>query len=590
MEESDDSSQPKENQFSRTTRGENMKTLQQDEKCREMYQALLPNIADYVARYAKERPKETAIIEHNTGETVTWKQFDTSVSAFAAKLLSIGLVKGDILATSLPLLKEHAYLIYACYRIGVIVAPLDLRLKAKELIACMDKMKPKAYFFLGKTLAVDFRPLIQEVMAACPYIRHWVQFQKEADLIMEGAVGIAAFAKDIKKVYLLNLLTGRVKKARRLVGKRDACLIIFTTGSTGSPKPGLMCHENILIQYIGLCVGFELSTSDRMLINLPPSHVGCTTEQLGTVLFGGGVAVILHIFDPKLSLEAIEKHKVTVIGQIPALFNMEWRLPHYGEYDISGLRFAIYGGQAVPKEFLVKMKAMAPRIGTGLGLTETAGFCTYTNVDADVDELAQGIGYDSPLCPLTIRDVMQEDGNAGPEKPKGEVGEICFSGSQVFLGYLGDPENTARTISKDGFCYTGDVGYYDEKGLHFSGRAKLVIKPKGYQVFPEDVESHIHGKLKNRAGSVAVVGVEHEIFSEGIMAFVERQEGKTITPADVLAACSDISSYSRPSHVVILKAGEIPLNRVAKTDYLNLRERAEAIVRELRAEGKWDRG
>ena len=566
-----------------------MKDLQKDELCRRMYRDLLPNIADYVALYAKERPKDTAIIEHNTGATVTWKQFDTSVNAFAAKLLSIGLVKGDIVATSLPLLKEHIYLIYACYRIGLIVAPLDLRLKAGEIITCMQKMKPKAYFFLGKTPVVDFRPTIREVMAACPGIRHWVQFQKEADQIMEGAVGVAEFTRDIKKVYLLNLLAGRVKKARRLVGKRDACLIIFTTGSTGSPKPALLCHENILVQYIGLCVGFEMKSSDRMLINLPPSHVGCTTEQLGTVLFGGGVAVILHIFDAKLSLEAIAKHRATIIGQIPALFNMEWRLADYGKYDLSSLRFAIYGGQAVSREFLVRMKTMAPRIGTGLGLTETAGFCTYTNVDADVDELAQGIGYDSPLCPITIRDFMKADGTAGSEKPQGEVGEICFSGPQIFLGYLGDPENTAKTISKDGFCYTGDVGFYDEKGLHFSGRAKLVIKPKGYQVFPEDVENHIQEKLKDRAGMVAIVGVEHEVFSEGIMAFVESKEEKAITPEEVLAACSDISAYSRPSHVVILKQGEIPLNRVAKTDYLNLRERATAIVRELRTEGKWDR-
>ena len=567
-----------------------MKDHQKDERCRRMYETLLPNIADYVALHAKERPEETAIIEHNTGEIVTWKQFNRSVAAFAAKLLSIGLVKGDIVATSLPLLKEHVYLIYACYRIGVIVAPLDLRLKAKEILYCLDKMKPKAYFFLGKTPVVDFRPLIREVMAECPSVRHWVQFQKENDLIMEGAVGIAEFVKDIKKVFLLSLLTGRVRKARRKVGKRDAALIIFTTGSTGSPKPALLCHENILIQNIGLCVGFELEAADRMLINLPPSHVGCTTEQLGTIVFGGGVAVILHIFDAKLSLEAIQKHRVTVIGQIPALFNMEWRLPDYPKYDLASLRFAIYGGQAVPREFLVRMKAMAPRIGTGLGLTETAGFCTYTNVDADVDELAQGIGYDSPLCPISIRDFMNPDGTAGAEKPKGEVGEICFSGPQIFLGYLGDPENTAKTISKEGICYTGDVGYYDEKGLHFSGRAKLVIKPKGYQVFPEDVERHIHGKLKDRAAMVAVIGVEHEVFSEGIMAFVECLDGREITPEDVMTACSDISAYSRPSHVVILKAGEIPLNRVAKTDYLNLRERAAAIVGELRSRGRWDRG
>lgn len=566
-----------------------MKDPIKNEQCRRMYEALLPNIADYISLYARQRPRETAIIEHNTGDAVTWKQLDTSVSAFAAKLLSMGLSKGDIVATSLPLLKEHVYLIYACYRIGLIVAPLDLRLKAKEVITCMEKMKPKAYFFLGKTPVADFRPLIREVMAACPSIRHWVQFQKEPDLIMEGAVGVTDFVKDIKKIYVLNLLTRRVKKANRLVGKRDACLIVFTTGSTGSPKPALLCHENILMQNIALCAAFELKTSDRMLINLPPSHVGCTTEQLGTVLFGGGIAVILHIFDAKLSLEAIERYRVTVIGQIPALFNMEWRLPEYGNYDLSSLRFAIYGGQAVSREFLVKMKTMAPRIGTGLGLTETAGFCTYTHVDADVDELARGIGYDSPLCPISIRNFMQADGTAGAEKRPGEVGEICFSGPQIFLGYLGDPGNTAKTISREGFCYTGDIGFYDEQGLHFSGRAKLVIKPKGYQVFPEDVENHIHSKLRDRVGMVAIVGVEHEVFGEGIVAFVECREGKTITPDEVLAACSDISAYSRPSHVVILEAGEIPLNRVAKTDYLNLRERAKDIVRQLRAEGHWDR-
>ena len=153
-------------------------------------------------------------------------------------------------------------------------------------------------------------------MKGAPYVRHWVQFQKEKDLIMEGAVGITDFTKDIKKVYIFNLLTGAVKKARRRVDKRDPCLIIFTTGSTGSSKPALLCHENILVQNIGLAVGFEMTANDRMLINLPPSHVGCVTEQLATTIFGGGVAVILHIFDPQKSLEAIQEHKITTLGQI----------------------------------------------------------------------------------------------------------------------------------------------------------------------------------------------------------------------------------------------------------------------------------
>ncbi len=566
-----------------------MKDQKKRQLCGEMYEGLLPNMADYVARYASKMPKDLAIIEHNTGEQVTWKQFNTSVSAFAAKLLSIGLKKGDIVATSLPLLKEHIYLMYACYRIGVIIAPLDLRLKAGEVQYCMDKMKPKAYFFLGNTPVADFRPLVKEVMQGSPYIRHWVQFQKEADQIMEGAVGVADFVKDIKKVFIKSLFTGSVKKARKLVSKRDACLIIFTTGSTGSPKPALICHENILMQNIGLAVGFEMGAGDRMLVNLPPSHVGCTTEQLATTIFAGGTSVILHIFDPKLSLEAVQKHKVSVMGQIPALFNMEWRLPEFSSFDLSSLRFLLYGGQAVSKEFLTKMKAMAPKIGTGLGLTETAGFCTYTDVDATVDEIAEGIGFDSPLCPISIRQPMKSDKTAGDEMPKGGVGEICFSGPQVFLGYLGDPDNTAKTISKDGVCYTGDMGFYDEKGLHFSGRAKLVIKPKGYQVFPEDVENHISMKLKGKLSMVACVGVEHEVFSEAIMVFAETLEGQNVTPDDVINACGDISSYSRPSHVVVMKTGEFPLNRVAKTDYMMLKTRAKEIVEDLRKQGKWDK-
>ncbi len=557
--------------------------------CRKMYEELLPNMADYVSLYARQRPGDIALIEHNTGEKVNWKTFERSVSAFAAKLLSLGLKRGDVVATSLPLLKEHVYLLYACCRIGVIAAPLDLRLKTAEISYCLERIKPKIYFFLGKTPVADFRPMIAEVMKTAPYVKHWVQFQKEPDLIMEGAVGITAFVKDIKKVFLKSLLTGSVKKARKTVSKRDACLIIFTTGSTGSPKPALICHENILIQNIGLAVAFELKYQDRMLINLPPSHVGCTTEQLATTVFGGGTGVLLHIFDPEKSLEAIQQHKVTVIGQIPALFNMEWRLANYESFDLSSLRFVLYGGQAVSKEFLQKMRKMAPRMGTGLGLTETAGFCTYTDVDADIDDIVKGIGFDMPLTPLTIREGMKPDGSAGAVKAKGEIGEICFSGPQIFLGYLGDVANTRKPVSTDGVCYTGDLGFYDDEGLHFSGRAKMVIKPKGYQVFPDDVVNHISKKLDQRAVQIACVGVEHEIFSEAIMVFVEAAEGQNLTAGDVMEACQDIAAYARPSHVEILKPGTMPLNRVAKVDLLILKERGREIVQRLRSEGGWDK-
>ena len=122
---------------------------------------------------------------------------------------------------------------------------------------------------------------------------------------------------------------------------------------------------------------------------------------------------------------------------------------------------------------------MAPSFGTGLGLTETAGFVTYTPLDGTVDDILASVGFDMPLCPVSIREPMKNDGTAGKEKERSEVGEICFSGPQIFLGYLNNEDKTRQTVSTDGFCYTGDLGFYDEKGLHFAGRSKFVIKPKG---------------------------------------------------------------------------------------------------------------
>jgi len=561
-------------------------TQAQDRAVRAQVAALLDNIADYVAGHARARPHDPALIEHNTGEVVGWRELDRAVEALAAKLLSCGFRKGDVLATSLPLLKEHVFLQVACYRIGVVFAPLDLRLRAGELRDCLTRLQPRGYFYAG---APALLPVLREVVGTVPCVRHWVQFQKEAAGILPGAVWVRDFTRDVKRRYVLSRLTGAVRRARRAVGRRDGCLVIFTTGSTGSPKPALLCHEGILAQNAALGVGFDLRPEDRLLVNLPPSHVGCATEVLGSALYGGSTAILLHVFDAEKSLEAIARHRATVVAQIPALFNLEWNHRRYAEYDLSSLRLAVYGGQGVPRAFLDRLWAMAPTIGTGLGLTETSGFCSYTALDASVEDLAAGIGFDSPTCPISVRAPMRPDGAAGAELPAGEVGHVCFTGPQLFLGYLGAPAATAQAISRDGVLYTGDLGSYDPAvGLRLSGRAGLTIKPKGYQVFPGDVENHVLARLGGAATAAACVGAEHAVWAEAIVLFVERAPDRTLTADEVMAASAGIASYMRPSHVEIVEPGALPLNRVAKTDYMALRARAAEIVEGLRRSGGWD--
>ncbi|GAB4322597.1 MAG: AMP-binding protein [Promethearchaeota archaeon] len=546
-----------------------------------------------VDKWAAEKPDDVALVCYNDGRTFTWRRVKQSIDALAIKLVEDGYRKGDFLTTSLPFLPEHVFLEYACFQVGVVHVPLDVRLKGPEVCRCVDLVKSKAYAFMGKLEVADFAMLGESVKANCPYVERFLQFSAPDDCL-DFATPAVEFARDAERLYQQVLagerddLKARWEEAKAAVKETDGCQVIYTTGSTGFPKPALLSHRGITAQNLCLASGFGMTGDDAMLVNLPPSHVGGQAEQLMTTWFLGGRVVLLTLFDEEHSLDAIQKYKVTTFGQIPAMFNYEWNLPDYDKYDLSSLRFALYGGQAVSRQFLEKLSTMAPKFGTGLGLTELSGFCTYTPLDGTVDDVLAGVGYPMPITPLSIREPMKPDGTAGDEKPAGEVGEICFTGPQVFLGYVNDPENTAKTISKDGWCYTGDLGFVDERGLHFAGRSKLMIKPKGFNVFPTEVENFIEGALKDKVESVGVVGVDHALHSEAIFAFVEKKKGAHLTPEEVMAACRGMAAYKRPAWVEVLEFEAMPLNRVNKTDYVRLKKWADKKVAELRAQGKWD--
>jgi len=116
-----------------------------------------------------------------------------------------------------------------------------------------------------------------------------------------------------------------------------------------------------------------------------------------------------------------------------------------------------------------------------------------------------------------------------------------------------------------------------------------MIKPKGYNVFPTEVENVIADAMKEKVENVGVVGHEHEVFSEGIIAFVEKKKGKDITVDEVNDVCKNMAAYKRPSHVVILEYNDMPLNRINKTDYVALKSLAKQEIEKLRAAAGWDR-
>jgi len=527
--------------------------------------------------WAARRPEEAAIINATRGTTLTWRQLQRGSMALANELWRRGFRAGDFLAASQPLLDEHILLEYACFRLGVIHVPLDLRLPPAEVIRCLGLVRAKGYFFPGKTPAADFAALGEAVGRNCDFVEHLAQFSPAADCV----------ARAVSFTEWMRAAEEGPAEAYPGPAPQDGAQVIFTTGSTGSPKPALLSHRGITCQNLCLGTAFAFGPGQRVLCNLPASHVGGQAEILITALFTGATAVTLEIFDALKSLEAIERHGVTLIGQIPAMFNLEWRTADYARRNLASLRSAVYGGQAAPRAFLERMLEMAPAIATGLGLTETSGFCTYTRLTPDAGEVARGIGWAMPAYRLAVREGMDAAGAAGAELPEGQVGHICFQGPQNFLGYVNDPGATAATLSRDGWLYTGDLGSVDQYGLHFCGRAKWVLKPAGYQVFPGDVENHFSA-LAGRVANVGVVGHEHRLWSEGIVAFVEKLPGNEITETELRQHARALASYMRPLHYVILEPGTMPMNRTAKVDVSRLQQMARDEVSKLRQRGRWD--
>lgn len=547
-------------------------------------------IAGVVEKWARETPDKTALIFYDSEKEITYRELYNMTKMFAFKLYNMGFRKGDILVTSLSNSYEHIILGYACAKLGVLWCPLDLRFKPPEIMICISLIRERtlAYCHLGKTNYYNFGMIGSAIQKNNTWLKYVIQFSDAKDKYREGIIRGSDIIKEAEWEYLNALDDPGSLRGFEIecasVTENDPVMLIFTTGTTGFPKPSMLANTGITCQNLCLSTAFDITQDDVMLINLPFAYVGGSTEQLMSIFFRGGTGIVLDVFNARKSLEAIQKYKVTCLGQVPSAYVLEWRLLNYKEYDLSSLKHAIFVGIGTKKEFLEHLSEMAPRIGTGLGLTETSGLCTFSPPDATIDELLESLGHAFPIFPASIREPMKEDGSAGKELLEGEIGEICFKGPQTFKGYFRYESLTLSTISSDNFLYTGDMGFIDKKGLHLVGRKKQLIKSKGIKVFPPEIENYIASM--EEVETVAIMGAKHEVFGEGIVAYIKVREGRTLTEKQVIDYCKGIAAYKRPSLIVFLE--DLPTNRVAKIDYVALKYRLHEDIEKARASGGWD--
>lgn len=369
----------------------------------------------------------------------------------------------------------------------------------------------------------------------------------------------------------------------------DVAVLQYTGGTTGVPKGAMLTHFNLaanaqqVVQFFGSSPAMPPDSrtlkagQESMLAALPFFHIfGLTVTMLSTIRIGGSMVILPDPRDVGAVMKAIDKDRPTIFPSVPRLLQAIAEHPKVGRYDMASLKAVITGGAALPpsvRESFERAVGCEGLVMQGYGLTEASPVVTSNPPHGE--NRTDSVGMPYPGTEIRIGD---------PENPDktlaiGEVGEILIKGPQVMKGYHNRPDETAKTITPDGWLRTGDLGFLDAQGyIHIADRLKDLIIVNGFNVYPTKVEEAIC-KLPGVAECV-VIGVNKGSLNESAKAFIRWHDNAEPLDADILRGRLKeyLSAYEMPRYIKHCK-DELPKTAIGKPDRkaLEAMEKAKAV-------------
>jgi long-chain acyl-CoA synthetase len=458
---------------------------------------------------------------------LTYAMLDGAAARVAGLLRSRGIGPGDRVGIMLPNVPHFAAVYYGVLRLGAVVVPMNVLLKGREVA-----------FYLRD-------PAARLVFA-------WHDFAEAAE---KGAADAGAECLLVRPGDFEQLLAGAEPVpdvADR--AEDDTAVILYTSGTTGTPKGAELTHAN-LARNAEIATGlFSLTEEDVVLGALPLFHSFGQTCALNACVRVGGLLTLLPRFDADKALQIIERDRVTVFEGVPTMYAGMLHSPLAGRTDTSTLRLCASGGAAMPVEI---MRAFEERFGCvileGYGLSETSPVASFNHPDRPRKPGSIG----TPIRGTEMK-VIADDGS---DVPAGEVGEIVIRGHNVMKGYFGRPDATAEAI-RDGWFRTGDMARVDEDGYFFIvDRKKDMIIRGGFNVYPREIEELLYEHPA--VAEAAVVGVPHAELGEEIAAVVALKPGKEAGPDELRDFVKEqVAAYKYPRRVVLVD--ELPKGPTGK--------------------------
>lgn len=498
----------------------------------------IPQVPYYelLAGQAEDRPNQPALIAGQW--TVTYRELWEASGRLAAALAGRGVVKGDRVAVAMYNRPEWAMAFYACSRLGAIVTPVNPSHKAGEIRNQLADAGARAAMVDGHVL-----PSLLGIRSELPHLRLVVGTEGDG----EGVIPFQALLKE-----------GSGQPAREVdfVPEIDLMALPYSSGTTGPPKGVMLTHANLVATHLQYVRSGHVRDDDISLVFLPLAHV------YGMLLLGGGLAagvtiVLTERFRPEEALRLAQRHRVTLFYAIPTVVQELADYPDLERYDLSSIRYINSGGGPLPREAAERLETRTGiRVVGGYGLTEAP--------------------ISGPLVPGEERRIVDLE-TGRHELPPGEVGELVIRGPHVMKGYWQN-EAATREVLRNGWLYTGDIGYVDKKGrVRILDRKKEMIKYKGFAVAPAELEGAL---LRHPAvADCAVVGHPDRSAGEIPKAFVVLRNGAKATPEDLMEfVTGEVAGYKRIREVAFVE--EIPRNPYGKI--LKDRLRARGVEGDVR--------
>ena len=510
--------------------------------------------------------------------TRTYSEFRRDVDKVAAALISLGVKPGyhvAIWATNIP---QWFLTFWATVKIGAVLVTVNTAYKLHEAeyllrqsdthtLVMIDSCKDSNYKEIMETLCPELRDLAPGKplhSAKLPFLKNIVTvgFKMDGCLDWDGMMSRAD-----------SVPAAEVRRRAAEVRPDDVCNMQYTSGTTGFPKGVMLTHRNIVNN--GKIIGdrMDLSTADRMMVQVPMFHCFGMVLTMTSIMTHGGTLCPMPYFSPKSSLACITDEHITCFNGVPTMFIAMFAHEDFKKTDFSHVRTGIMAGANCPPELMRRAAAEMnmTEIVSVYGQTESSPGCTMGEVGEDIDHRVETVGSAFPGVECKIIDP-----ETGEDLPDGENGEFVARGYNIMKGYYKMPHATASTVDRDGWLHTGDICCRTSDGYYkVTGRLKDMIIRGGENLYPREIEEFYLGHDKVR--DVQVVGVPDKRYGEEACAFIILKDGCESDENEMREYGNRfMARHKVPRYFVFVK--EFPMNAAGKILKYKMRDDAVAML------------